>query len=104
MSDLEKQLNKSSSVLVQKADNRQKRTQRVLFDNASIIMIYGLQIVIPVLLGIALGRYFDNQFPHPFLSWKLNCIIVGFIVGICDANFWLKKSFCIKGKKHGAKY
>lgn len=99
MADLQRQLNKSANQLLKKADKRAERPTRTLFHNASILSIYGWQIVIPVIVGILLGKFLDEVYPHPVFSWQLNFIILGFIIGLIDANLWLKKSFKIKGGK-----
>ena len=100
MSDFQKQLNKTANQLVKKAQQRQDRATQQIFYNASIISIYGMQIALPVVLGILLGNFMDKNIPHPIFSWRLNFIILGFILGVIDANMWLKKSFKIKRRKH----
>ncbi len=104
MSDLEKHLKKTASQLVKKTEHRQSRPSRELFFNASVISIYGLQVALPVLMGILLGAFLDHVFPHELLSWQLNFIILGFIIGLIDANIWLKNSFQLTKEKNVRKH
>lgn len=102
MSEFEKQLNKTAKQLIKKADNRQKRGQIKITYNAGIISIYGCQVAVPVILCLFLGRLLDHLYPTEQISWTLNLIIIGFILGFINANIWLKKSYQVKkGSKNG---
>ncbi len=104
MSDLQKHLKRTESQLIKKTEYRQKRKSRTFFYNASVISIYGFQVALPVLGGILLGSYLDHLFPHDLLSWQLNFIILGFIIGLINANIWLKRSFQITKGKNDKKH
>jgi len=104
MASIQNNLNKSAQQLLKKAQKRADRSERTFFFNASVLSVYGWQIALPVLAGVLLGKFLDAIYPHPFLSWRLNFIILGFIIGLIDANLWLKKSFKIKGEKNANKH
>ena len=82
---------KTEKTLIKKAKARQSRSERSLFLNAAILGTYGWHITIPVILGIICGKTLDKYFSLPPMSWTFNCILLGFFVGIYNANKWLNK-------------
>lgn len=82
---------KTANVLIKKAKMRRARQGRSLFMNAAILGTYGWNICIPVLIGVFIGRYLDQKFPLPPLSWTLNFILLGFLIGFYNATRWLNK-------------
>ena len=102
MSEFEKLLNKTAKQLIKKANNRQKRGVIKINYNAAILSIYGWQVAVPVIIFLLLGRLLDHAYPQDKISWTLNFIIIGFILGFINANIWLKKSYQVKkGGKNG---
>jgi len=89
---------KTADILIQKAQKRAGRNKRSLFLNASLISVYGFQMVVPVLLGIFIGRFLDKHFPTDSFSWTLNFILLGFILGFISAYKWSTREGVIKKK------
>ena len=86
----------TEKTLLQKARRLSRRNQRVFYLNAAILSVYGWQMAIPVLVGIVVGRLLDRYWPATYLSWTLNFILIGFIVGIVNATRWVRKEGLIK--------
>ena len=80
---------KTATTLINKARARQNRKKRSLFLNAAILGTYGWHTAIPVILGIICGKMLDKYIPIPPMSWIFNCILIGFFIGIYNANKWL---------------
>lgn len=99
MSEFDQENRKTAKVLMQKAKMLDNRKNRHLTLNASQLGVYGWQMAIPVLLGVMLGLFLDKELPSPSFSWTLNFILIGFVVGIFNANRWLKKEGIIARKK-----
>lgn len=82
---------KTAQILKQKAQALGNRKNRTFYFNAAILSVYGWQMAIPVLLGIILGRFLDKHFTSDTFSWTLNLIIIGFAIGVFNANYWVRK-------------
>lgn len=89
---------KTAHVLIQKAQKRAYRNKRSIFLNAGLLSVYGFQMVVPVLLGIFIGRFLDKNFPATSFSWTLNFILLGFILGFINAYKWSTREGVIKKK------
>ncbi|MEO7765844.1 MAG: AtpZ/AtpI family protein [Ferruginibacter sp.] len=50
----------------------------------------GWSVVVPSLLGAALGLWLDKNHPQSF-SWTLTCLIAGLITGSVIAWYWVAK-------------
>jgi ATP synthase protein I len=50
----------------------------------------GWSVVVPALLGAALGLWLDKKYPQSF-SWTLTCLIAGLITGSVIAWYWVSK-------------
>lgn len=50
----------------------------------------GWSVVIPTLLGLALGLWLDRKLPSNY-SWTLMLLFVGLILGCCNAWYWIQK-------------
>lgn len=94
---------KTAEVLVKKAQQRSDRRNRIIFLNAGLLSVYGFQMVIPVLLGIFIGRFLDARFPTQTFSWTFNFIILGFILGFINAHQWSVREGIIKKQKEDKK-
>ncbi len=95
----QKDLFKTAQILIQKAQTRSNRRNRSIFLNAGLISVYGFQMVVPVLIGIFLGRFLDAKFPTSSFSWTLNLILLGFILGFINAYKWSVREGIIKQEK-----
>ena len=52
--------------------------------------VVGWSIVLPTLIGIALGSFIDSRWPSQ-VSWKLTLLFVGVAIGCANAWYWLQK-------------
>ena len=52
--------------------------------------LVGWSVVIPSLLGIALGIWLDKRFSGP-PSWTMTFLIIGVALGCLNAWFWIKQ-------------
>lgn len=91
MAEFDEENRKTATILINKAKAMEHRQSRLLFFYAALLGVYGWQLSIPVLLGVAIGQFLDRIFPSSVFSWTLNFIFVGFVVGIFNANRWLHK-------------
>jgi len=66
-----------------------KSTQGVWF-GLGMMGLVGWSVVVPTLLGAALGIWLDNHHPgkHP---WTLSLLVVGLTVGCLNAWHWVAK-------------
>src|SRR5659263_188576 len=74
--------------------NRKLKAQRnpvkgVLF-GLGMMGLVGWSVVVPTLLGAALGYWLDNYYKAGF-SWTLSLLIVGLVVGCLNAWHWVSK-------------
>ena len=81
-------LEKQASLLIKKATNMEKPASRQYVYRATLLTVYGFQVCIPVLLGIFAGIFLDRHFPLEHIAWTLNFILIGFLVGLYNANTW----------------
>ncbi len=52
--------------------------------------LVGWSVVVPTLLGAALGAWLDTRYPGVH-SWTLTLLIIGLIVGCANAWHWVAK-------------
>jgi ATP synthase protein I len=52
--------------------------------------LVGWSVVVPTLIGAALGSWLDKNHPGS-LSWTLNLLIIGLVIGCFNAWFWIQK-------------
>ena len=66
-----------------------KSTQGVWF-GLGMMGLVGWSVVVPTLLGAALGIWLDNHHPgkHP---WTLSLLVVGLAIGCLNAGHWVAK-------------
>jgi ATP synthase protein I len=50
--------------------------------------LIGWSVVVPTLLGAALGRWLDSRFPGPH-SWTLALLVAGLAIGCFNAWQWV---------------
>jgi len=53
--------------------------------------IVGWSVVIPTLIGTAIGIWIDGAWPSRF-SWALMMMILGVVLGCINAWYWVKKA------------
>lgn len=94
MEEKDKQEETSFSRAVGAGEKRKIKARRR--SNYSIWMGFGMfglvgwSVVVPALLGAALGRWLDKRFPGTH-SWTLTFLIIGLISGCLNAWYWVDK-------------
>ena len=68
--------------LIHKAQTMSYRDKRRFYINLGIIGVFAGHIIVPLLLGVWLGGWLDEHYPHPTISWRLNLIFIGLIIGL----------------------
>jgi ATP synthase protein I len=66
-----------------------KSTQGVWF-GLGMMGLIGWSVVVPTLLGAALGLWLDNRHPGSY-SWTLMLLFSGLIIGCVNAWHWVAK-------------
>lgn len=61
-----------------------------LWISLGIVGMVGWSVMVPLLLGIALGRWIDHRWPSPY-SWTLMLLFVGVALGCWNAWYWIQK-------------
>jgi ATP synthase protein I len=68
---------------------RRTSTHSVWF-GLGMMGIIGWSVVVPTLLGAALGIWLDSRHPGSH-SWTLMLLVIGLVVGCLNAWFWVRK-------------
>jgi ATP synthase protein I len=63
---------------------------RNLWFGISLFGMVGWSVMIPTLIGIALGIWIDQHFPSQY-SWTLMLLVGGLTLGCFNAWYWIKK-------------
>ncbi|MCM4168075.1 hypothetical protein KCTC52924_03627 [Arenibacter antarcticus] len=93
MKEGEKNNNKSFGKIVGDKEERKLRAQR---DNKSVwsgLGLFGMigwSIVVPTILGAALGIWLDKKYKEDF-SWTLSLLVAGLMIGCLIAWNWVQK-------------
>ena len=66
-----------------------KSTQGVWF-GLGMMGLVGWSVVVPTLLGAALGIWLDDRYPGQH-SWTLSLLVVGLAIGCLNAWHWVAK-------------
>ena len=82
------QSSKVRDELVYKASLMKQRPEGHPHTSFGMIASLGGVIIIPILLGIWLGGYLDEEWPQRF-SWRLSLLFVGFVWGAFNAYMWV---------------
>ena len=67
----------------------QKSTQGVWF-GLGMMGLIGWSVVVPTLLGAALGIWLDSHYPGTH-SWTLALLVAGLVIGCLNAGRWVAK-------------
>lgn len=76
-----------------KAEHRRRarsRPDRGLWFGLGMFGLVGWSVVVPMLLGIALGIWLDKLWPGR-ISWALTLLFLGVIVGCRNAWYWIER-------------
>lgn len=93
------EIQNTAKTLIKKAKAMENRRNRQLYLNAAILGTYGWNISVPVIIGVIIGRWLDKKFPLPPMSWTLNLILIGFIIGFYNAQRWINKEGVIRNMR-----
>ncbi len=52
--------------------------------------LVGWSVAVPTVAGVALGIWIDDRWPGG-ISWTLNLLIVGVVVGCLNAWYWVRQ-------------
>ena len=74
----------------QKYKLKSQQKGRSAWTGLQVFGIIGWSVVVPALLGTALGVWLDNKYPQTF-SWTLTLLLGGLTAGCFIAWQWLKK-------------
>ena len=72
-----------------KLQARRNSTQGVWF-GLGMMGLIGWSVVVPTLLGAALGIWLDNRHPGSH-SWTLMLLVIGLVIGCWNAWHWVAK-------------
>ena len=68
----------------------QRNSTRGVWFGLGMMGLVGWSVVVPTLLGTALGIWLDNR--HPGIhSWTLTLLVVGLAIGCLNAWHWVDK-------------
>lgn len=65
-------------------------TERSALTGLALFGIVGWSVMIPTLLGLALGIWIDRRFPSPY-SWTLMLLLLGISLGCINAWYWIDR-------------
>jgi len=72
-----------------KIRGREEQGETVWF-GLGMFGIVGWSVVIPTLIGIALGVWIDSTWPSQY-SWTLMLLIAGLLIGCLNAWYWVRR-------------
>ncbi|PSR11663.1 MAG: F0F1 ATP synthase subunit [Bacteroidetes bacterium] len=67
-----------------------KKGKRSPLYGLGLFGLVGWSVVVPTLVGAALGRWIDTHYPSTH-AWTLNLLIIGLVTGCLNAWFWIQK-------------
>jgi len=68
----------------------QARVTRTVWSGLGMMGMVGWSVVVPTLLGAALGVWLDNHYPAMH-SWMLTLLAIGLVIGCVNAWHWIAK-------------
>jgi len=68
----------------------QARVTRTVWSGLGMMGMVGWSVVVPTLLGAALGVWLDKHYPATH-SWMLTLLVVGLTIGCVNAWHWIAK-------------
>lgn len=68
----------------------QRHRSRTIWFGLGMMGLIGWSVVVPTLLGAALGIWLDRHYPGPH-SWTLTLLFIGLIIGCVNAWHWVAK-------------
>jgi ATP synthase protein I len=80
-----------------RAQRLQKKPKRSLWRGLGVIGMIGWSVVLPTLLGLAVGQWLDRVAPSRF-SWSLSLLVGGLIFGCAAAWRWVDEEWSQVGQ------
>ena len=68
----------------------QRHVTRTVWFGLGMMGLIGWSVVVPTLLGAALGIWLDNRHPGSH-SWTLMLLVIGLVIGCLNAWHWVGK-------------
>jgi ATP synthase protein I len=68
----------------------QRHVTRTVWFGLGMMGLIGWSVVVPTLLGAALGIWLDNRHPGSY-SWTLMLLVTGLVIGCLNAWHWVAK-------------
>ena len=68
----------------------QQEGDRSILSGLGLFGMVGWSVMVPTLLGLALGLWIDRRFPSPY-SWSLMLLLLGVGLGCWNAWYWVKQ-------------
>jgi ATP synthase protein I len=84
--DFEQQVREKSRRKMQ----ARREGDRTIWSGLGLFGMVGWSVMLPTLLGIALGIWIDKRFPSPY-SWTLMLLFVGIVLGCWNAWYWIQR-------------
>lgn len=88
-----------AKLLIKKVNTLRSRDRRRHVFRSAVLTIYGFQVAIPTMLGLFLGCFLDKHFPVSHISWVLNMVLLGALIGFYNANVWFYRAMEIQAKQ-----
>lgn len=79
----------------------QRKVTRTVWSGLGMMGLVGWSVVVPTLLGAALGMWLDKHYPRVH-SWTLMLLLVGLMIGCLNAWHWVNKEGREIGEKRKA--
>jgi ATP synthase protein I len=67
-----------------------RHVTRTVWFGLGMMGLIGWSVVVPTLLGAALGIWLDNHHPGSH-SWTLMLLVIGLVIGCLNAWHWVRK-------------
>ena len=67
-----------------------RRGEHSIWVGFGMFGLVGWSVVVPALLGAALGQWLDRRFPGEH-SWTLSLLIIGLTIGCLNAWHWVSR-------------
>jgi len=68
----------------------QARVTRTVWSGLGMMGMVGWSVVVPTLMGAALGVWLDKRYPATH-SWMLTLLVIGLTIGCVNAWHWIAK-------------
>ena len=89
---MSKNIKEFSQVIESKANQKikAKRSNQGVWFGLGMMGLVGWSVVVPTLIGTAIGIWYDDRHPGNH-SWTLTLLIIGLTVGCLNAWHWVRK-------------